>query len=78
MIRGRLHSPRSSLPRIIEKFLRSLREEAARSGLGRMLPTRRSSAGVRNLLAQLYDWFTEGFDTADLKDATSLPDELGT
>ena len=24
----------------------------------------------------LYDWFTEGFDTADLKDAKTLLDEL--
>jgi adenylate cyclase len=30
----------------------------------------------RELLAPLYDWFTEGFDTADLKDAKALLDEL--
>lgn len=29
------------------------------------------------LLAPVYGWFTEGFDTADLKDAKSLLDELG-
>jgi tetratricopeptide (TPR) repeat protein len=29
-----------------------------------------------NLLAPLYGWFTEGFDTADLKDAKALLDEL--
>ncbi len=28
------------------------------------------------LLAPVYDWFTEGFDTADLKDAKALLDEL--
>lgn len=28
-------------------------------------------------LAKIYDWFTEGFDTADLKDAKALLDELG-
>ena len=28
------------------------------------------------LLADIYGWFTEGFDTADLKDAKSLLDEL--
>jgi hypothetical protein len=27
-------------------------------------------------LAPVYDWFTEGFDTADLKDAKALLDEL--
>jgi hypothetical protein len=29
------------------------------------------------MLAQIYGWFTEGFDTADLKDAKALLDELG-
>jgi len=28
------------------------------------------------LLAGIYDWFTEGFDTADLKDARALLEEL--
>jgi hypothetical protein len=28
------------------------------------------------LLAHIYGWFTEGFDTADLKDAKALLDEL--
>jgi len=28
------------------------------------------------MLAEIYGWFTEGFDTADLKDAKSLLDEL--
>ena len=28
------------------------------------------------LLAPVYEWFTEGFDTADLQDAKSLLDEL--
>jgi hypothetical protein len=30
------------------------------------------------MLAEIYNWFTEGFDTADLKDAKALLDELGT
>ena len=29
-----------------------------------------------DLLAPVYGWFTEGFDTADLKDAKALLDEL--
>ena len=28
------------------------------------------------LLAPIYDWFTEGFDTADLKEAKTLLDDL--
>jgi hypothetical protein len=33
-------------------------------------------AVARNLLAPIYNWFTEGFDTPDLKDAKMLLDEL--
>jgi predicted ATPase len=31
---------------------------------------------ARELLAPVYGWFTEGFDTLDLKDAKVLLDEL--
>ena len=31
---------------------------------------------ARELLALLYGWFTEGFDTLDLKEAKALLDEL--
>ena len=31
---------------------------------------------ARDLLAPVYNWFTEGFDTQDLKDAKALLDEL--
>jgi len=33
---------------------------------------------ARAMVSEIYDWFTEGFDTADLKDAKALPDELST
>ena len=32
---------------------------------------------ARDLLAPVYGWFTEGFDTRDLKEAKALLDELG-
>ena len=31
---------------------------------------------ARTMLADIYKWFTEGFDTADLKDAKALLAEL--
>jgi predicted ATPase len=31
---------------------------------------------ARDLLAAIYGWFTEGFDTPDLKDAKALLDEI--
>jgi predicted ATPase len=33
-------------------------------------------AESRELLAPVYDWFTEGFDTVDLRRAKALLDEL--
>ena len=29
------------------------------------------------LLSEIYDWFTEGFDTKDLQEAKALWEELG-
>jgi hypothetical protein len=31
---------------------------------------------ARAMLLETYNWFTEGFDTADLKDAKALLEEL--
>jgi hypothetical protein len=31
---------------------------------------------TRTMLAEIYNWFTEGLDTADLKDAKALLEEL--
>ena len=31
---------------------------------------------ARRMLGEIYGWFTEGFDTADLKDAKALLEEL--
>jgi len=33
-------------------------------------------AEARAMLAEIYNWFTEGFETADLKEAEALLDEL--
>ena len=34
------------------------------------------AAKARAMLAEIYSWLTEGFDTADLKEAKALLDEL--
>jgi hypothetical protein len=36
----------------------------------------KASAEARDLLAPIYGWFTEGFDTPVLKDAKELLDQL--
>ena len=43
----------------------------------RWLESRQHVAEIQELLAKIYGWFTEGFDTADLKDAKAMLDELG-
>jgi class 3 adenylate cyclase/predicted ATPase len=55
---------------------KSLELRAARD-LARLWGEQGRRAEARDLLAPLYGWFTEGFDTADLQDAKALLDELG-
>jgi len=45
--------------------------------LARLLIKQRKRDQARAMLAEIYGWFTEGFDTADLKDARALLEELG-
>jgi class 3 adenylate cyclase/predicted ATPase len=51
-------------------------ELRAATSLARLWQTQKKTAEARDLLAPVYGWFTEGFDTADLKDAKALLDEL--
>ena len=44
--------------------------------LAQLWQTQGKRQDAHDLLAAVYDWFTEGFDTADLKDAKALLDEL--
>ncbi len=54
---------------------RSLELRAATS-LAHLWQVQGKRAEAREVLAPVYDWFTEGFDTPDLKDAKTLLDEL--
>src|SRR5262249_30486220 len=51
-------------------------ELRATTSLAKLLMLRRRHDEARTMLAEIYNWFTEGFDTADLKDAKALLDEL--
>jgi predicted ATPase len=44
--------------------------------LARLLAKQGRRDEARAMLAEIYGWFTEGFDTADLKDAKVLLEEL--
>jgi hypothetical protein len=53
-----------------------LNPSAFRRPTTRFEHSRRHHYAVRSMLAEIYKWFTEGFDTADLKDAKTLLDDL--
>jgi len=51
-------------------------ELRATISLARLLDRQGRRDEARTKLADIYNWFTEGFDTADLKDAKALLDDL--
>ena len=66
-----------------EEALRVARRQQAKSyelrtatSLARLWAEQGRRAEARELLAPVYGWFTEGFDTADLKEAKALLDQL--
>ena len=52
-------------------------ELRAMISLARLLRKQGRRDDARVMLTEIYNWFTEGFDTADLKEAKALLDELG-
>jgi len=52
-------------------------ELRATTSLAHLLASQGRRDEARTMLAEIYNWFTAGFDTADLKDAKSLLEELG-
>jgi predicted ATPase len=58
-----------------EQKARMLELRAATS-LARLWSDRGKNAEARDLLAPIYGWFTEGFETLDLKEARMLLDDL--
>jgi len=65
------------------KALEAARRQSAKSwelraatSLSRLWQQQGKRAEARQLLEPIYGWFTEGFDTADLKDAKALLEEL--
>jgi predicted ATPase len=51
-------------------------ELRATTSLARLLTSQNRRDEARGMLALIYNWFTEGFDTTDLKDAKAMLDEL--
>jgi predicted ATPase len=55
-----------------------LNRAVVRRSLARLWRDQGKTNVARELLAPVYGWFTEGFDTRDLKEAKALLDELAT
>jgi predicted ATPase len=51
-------------------------ELRATVSLARLLTSQGRRDGAHTMLAEIYNWFTEGFDAADLKEAKTLLEEL--
>jgi predicted ATPase len=81
-----LMSPELDAAKVEPHFERALaisREQQAKSwelraamSMARLWRDQGKSAAARALLAPVYGWFTEGFDTLDLKEARTLLDQL--
>jgi class 3 adenylate cyclase/tetratricopeptide (TPR) repeat protein len=74
---------RNEAEQILRSAIQVAREQQARSWelrasttLARFLIDGRQRDAARELLTPIYGWFTEGFDTRDLKEAKTLLDEL--
>jgi predicted ATPase len=81
-----LKSPEPDAAKAQAHFERALavsRQQQAKSwelraamSLARLWRSQGKVQQARELLAPVYSWFTEGFDTRDLKDAKALLEEL--
>jgi predicted ATPase len=73
----------SEAQKCFERAIEIARKQSAKSfelratvSLARLLAKQSDRDKARAMLAQIFGWFTEGFDTADLKDAKALLDQL--
>jgi predicted ATPase len=83
-----LQLPSPDVPQAEAAFLRALevaRRQQAKAlelrtalSLARLWQGQGQPTAARQLLAEIYGWFTEGFDTADLQEAKALLAELET
>jgi predicted ATPase len=82
MLSGELDAPKAEAH--FEHSLAVARQQQAKSwelraamSLARLWRDQGKEEEARKLLAPVYGWFTEGFDTRDLKEAKTLLEELG-
>ena len=70
-------------PKVLQRTLDVARRQEAKSlelraamSLSRLWQQQGKRQKAYDLLAPVYEWFTEGFDTADLQEAKALLDAL--
>jgi len=61
---------------LAQKMSANAWELRATTSLARLIKRQGKTQAAHAMLNEIYNWFTEGFDTADLKDAKALLDEL--
>jgi predicted ATPase len=73
----------SEAQRCFERAIEIARKQSAKSwesrattSLARLFESHGRREEARTMLAAIYNWFTEGFDTSDLKDAEALLNDL--
>jgi hypothetical protein len=79
-----IRNPQSEAEACFHKAIEIARQQQAKSlelravmSLSRLWQQQGKREEARKLLAEVYGWFTEGFDTADLQEAMTLLEELG-
>jgi predicted ATPase len=80
---GRSSAPWLTSAAYFDRSLTVARQQQARSwelraamSMARLWGDQGKQDEARELLAPVYGWFTEGFDTRDLKEAKALLDQL--
>jgi predicted ATPase len=81
--KSEVRSPESEAEECFLKAIEIARKQQAKSlelravmSLSRLWQQQGKTAEARQMLAEIYDWFTEGFDTKDLQEAKALLHEL--
>ncbi|MCZ6658803.1 MAG: adenylate cyclase, partial [Gammaproteobacteria bacterium] len=81
-LKGELSSDAAEAERLFRRALEMAQRQEAKSlelraatSLAHLWQEQGKKGEVRDLLAPVYDWFTEGFDTKDLQEANALLEE---
>ena len=82
-LQSAVRNPQSEAEECFWRAIEIARRQSAKSlelravmSLSRLWQQQDKKAEAREMLAEIYGWFTEGFDTADLKEAKTLLEEL--